>query len=323
MSNIKLGITLFSFTNEYCKGIFTLEDCIRTAAEMGAEGYELVATQMISSYPYISDKFLGEIKEMSACYGIEPICYAANMDRGMRADRNLTDDEMLSMAVNDIRSAHKMGCKTMREQYLIGPKVMSRLAPYAEEYGVKVGIEIHNPETPSSPYMMEYLEMFEKTGSKYLGFVPDFGCFATRPNKPHWDRALANGAPLELLELAAKLRYDDVPLPEAQKTLLAAGANGVVMTAFQGMYGFVTFRAQPDLEGLKKIIPYCFHMHAKCHYISEDLQEGSIPYESILPVIKDSDYQGYIVTEYENEGKYDAVLMVDRNIRMMKKILGR
>ena len=38
MSNIKLGITLFSFTNEYCKGIFTLEDCIRTAAEMGAEG---------------------------------------------------------------------------------------------------------------------------------------------------------------------------------------------------------------------------------------------------------------------------------------------
>lgn len=323
MSNIKLGISLFSFTNEYCKGIFTLEDCIRTAAEMGAEGYEIVATQMVSSYPYISEKFLGEIKAMSASYGIEPICYAANMDRGMRADRNLTDDEMLSMAINDLKSAHKMGCKTMREQYLIGPKVMARLAPYAEEYGVKVGIEIHNPETPSSPYMMEYLEMFEKTGSKYLGFVPDFGCFATRPNKPHWDRALANGAPLELLELAAKLRYDDAPLPEAQKTLLAAGANGAVMTAFQGMYGFVTFRAQPDLEGLKKIMPYCLHMHAKCHYVSEDLQEASIPYESILPVIKDSEYQGYIVTEYENEGTYDATLMVDRNIKMMKSILAR
>lgn len=323
MSNIKLGITLFSFTNEYCKGIFTLEDCIRTSAEMGAEGYEIVATQMIPSYPYVSDKFLGEIKAMSACYGIEPICYGANMDRGMRADRNLTDDEMLFVAVNDIRSAHKMGCKTLREQYLIGPKVMARLAPYAEEYGVKVGIEIHNPETPSSPYMLEYLEMFEKTGSKFLGFVPDFGCFATRPNKPHWDRALANGAPLELLELAAKLRYDDVPLPEAQKTLLAAGANGAVMTAFQGMYGFVSFRSQPDLDGLKKIMPYCFHMHAKCHYVGEDLHEGSIPYESILPIIKDSDYQGYIVAEYENEGQYDAVQMIDRNIRMMKKILGR
>ena len=36
-----------------------LEDCIRTAKEMGAEGFEIVATQMVPSYPYISDTFLG------------------------------------------------------------------------------------------------------------------------------------------------------------------------------------------------------------------------------------------------------------------------
>ena len=69
MSNIKLGITLYCFTQEYCRGEMTLEDCIRKAKEIGSEGYEIVATQMVPSYPYVSDKFLGEIKAMSEYYG--------------------------------------------------------------------------------------------------------------------------------------------------------------------------------------------------------------------------------------------------------------
>ena len=58
MGNVKLGVTLYSFTKEYCEGTMTLEDCIATAKNLGAEGFEIVATQMIPSYPYVSDKFL-------------------------------------------------------------------------------------------------------------------------------------------------------------------------------------------------------------------------------------------------------------------------
>ena len=36
MSNVKLGVTLYSFSTEYCQGKMTLEDCIRTAKELGA-----------------------------------------------------------------------------------------------------------------------------------------------------------------------------------------------------------------------------------------------------------------------------------------------
>lgn len=325
MSNIKLGVTLYCFTQEYCQGKMTLEDCIRKAKEIGAEGYEIVATQMIPSYPYVSDKFLGEIKAMSQHYDIQPICYAANMDRGMRGDRHLTEDEMLQMAINDLKSANKMGCKVMREQFLMSPNAMARLAPYAEEYDVKVGIEIHNPETPNTPIMREYLEAFEKTGSKYVGFVPDFGCFATRPNKPHWDDALKAGVPVEILEMARDMRYNDVPMDEAQKRLAEAGATGPAFAAFQGMYGFVQFRkdCKKELEGLKEIMPYCFHMHGKCHYISEDLKEASIPYNEIMPVIQNSDFDGFIVTEYEDHASGNAVEMTRRHIAMMKKLLSK
>lgn len=325
MSNIKLGITLYCFTAEYCRGEMSLEDCIRAAKEIGCEGYEIVATQMIPSYPYVSDKFLGEINAMNHYYDIEAVCYSANMDRGMRGDRNLTEDEMLSMAINDVKSANKMGCKVMREQYLLSPDALVKLAPYAEAYNVKVGIEIHNPETPNTPIMREYLEKIKASGSKYIGFVPDFGLFATAPNKPYWDSALKAGVPVEILEMAKEMRMNDVPQDEAFKRLADAGATGPAFTVLQGMYGFVQFRkdCKAELEGLKEIMPYCFHMHGKCHYVYEDLREASIPYDEIMPVIAASDYDGYIVTEYEDHESGNAFEMTRRHVAMMKKLLGR
>ena len=325
MSNVKLGITLYCFTEEYCRGEYSLEDCIRKAKEIGSDGYEIVATQMIPSYPYVSDKFLGEIKAINRDYDIEMVCYGANMDRGMRGDRNLTEDEMLSMAINDVKCAYKLGCKVVREQYLMSPEALVRLAPYAEDYGIKVGIEIHNPETPNTPAMRRYLEKIRESGSKYIGFVPDFGLFATAPNKPHWDNALKAGVPVEILEMAKEMRLNGVPQEEATAKLAEAGATGPAFAALSGMYGFVQFRkdCKAEIEGLKEIMPYCFHMHGKTHYMYEDLHEASIPYEEIMPVIAASDYDGYIVTEYEDHESGNAIEMTRRHVAMMKKLLGR
>ncbi|MBQ9031405.1 MAG: sugar phosphate isomerase/epimerase [Parasporobacterium sp.] len=325
MSNVKTGVTLYSFTTEYCKGIMTLEDCIKTAKDLGAAGFEIVATQMIPSYPYVDDQFLGEFRRICKDYEMEPVCYGANMDRGLRGDRNLTDDEMLAMAVNDIKNAYKMGCKCVREQYLIGAENFGRLAPYAEAYGVKVGIEIHNPDTPITPMTESFLEVIEKTGSKYLGLVPDFGCFATKPNKMGWDNALKAGAKLELLELARDMKYDEVPLAEAKEKLIAAGATDVELSTQQDMYAFLQFKKDisKELEGLKKIIPYCIHMHGKYHYVYENLEESAIPYDRILEVVRESDYEGYIVSEYEEYNSNHSFEMLRRHQLMMKKYLGQ
>ncbi|MCM8709934.1 sugar phosphate isomerase/epimerase [Clostridium sp. SYSU_GA19001] len=319
MSNIKLGVSLFSFTAEYAKGNLSFEGCVKAAAEIGAEGYEIVGAQMVPSYPYVSDNFLGVVEACTKKYGIKPICYGANQDRGMIPGRSLTEDEMLANAVTDLKSAHKLGCKVMRVQYLLSPEAFGRLAPYAEAYGIKVGVEIHNPETPSTPIVKKYLKVIKESGSKFIGLIPDFGSFATKPNRLHWEQALKAGAKLEHLELAAELRYNGVPKEEARKKLIEAGAGAPVFKAFEGMYGFVQFHKKPDLEGLKEILPYCFHFHGKFHYLLEDDTEASIPYDEILPVIKESNFEGYIMSEYEaNE---NAVNMVKRHIAMEKRIL--
>lgn len=323
MSNVKLGVTLYSFSTEYCSGAMNLEQCIAKAKELGAEGFEIVATQMIPSYPYVSDRFLGEFTAICRHYDMEPVCYGANMDKGLYPHRSMTDDEMLQSAINDIKNAHKMGCKVVREQYLIGPETFTRLAPYAEAYGVKVGIEIHNPDHPKSPMVNRFREAIERTGSKYLGFVPDFGCFATKPNKYSWDRALAEGGSEKVLELIRDLKYAETPQKEAQAKAIEAGAGKAELGFLRDSYAFLQFRKSVDeaLEGLKEIMPLCFHMHGKYHYVYENLEESAIPYDKILKVVKDSDYDGYIVSEYEEYNSGHSMLMLERHQKMMRKYL--
>lgn len=90
MSKVKTGITLFSLGTPYLKGELDLEGVIRTAAELGAEGYEIVATQMIPSYPFVSDEFVEFINKCKEKYGIR--CdllfgkYGSGNVKGSRSD---------------------------------------------------------------------------------------------------------------------------------------------------------------------------------------------------------------------------------------------
>ena len=324
MGNIKTGITLFSLGSLYLTGDLDLEGVIREAAAMGAEGYEIVAAQMIPSYPHVSDEFIEFVEMCREKYGIGPISYGASMDRGLLKDRDLTEDEMVARCITDIISANRLGCTVMRQQFLMSPNALARIAPYAEAYNVRVGIEIHNPDSPITPIMLEYLDVIEKSGSKYIGFIPDFGCFATAPNYPYWQKALEAGATEEQLNRMANYRYDDVPMNEVMQLMADdLKACPALMGTLSGMYGFVQFKRDvtAELEGLKRIMPYCFEMHGKFHYVDENLHEPAIPYELIIPVVKEAGFDGYIVTEYEGGDEYGVLEMNRRHVAMVKGLL--
>lgn len=321
MHNMKLGVTLYSFTKEYLTGTYTFEDCVRRCAELGVDGYELVGTQMLPAYPYADDRFLGKLQQLTAEYGVRPICYGANTDVGMRHDRDLNEQEIFTSALRDIRTAHKLGCRIMRAQYLLSPKILGRLAPYAEAYDVKVGIEIHNPETPTSPRMQAYLEEIQRSGSQHIGFIPDFGCFANQPNYDSYEGALARGADKDTLDYAVKLRYDEIPMQEALALLQKRSPDPEVLRSFYNNYGFLTFYRRPDLDGLRQIMPYCFHFHGKFHHMMENGRERSIPYDEILPVIAAAGFSGYIVSEYESHHTGRAFEMTKKHLEMERQIL--
>jgi sugar phosphate isomerase/epimerase len=320
MNSMKFGITLYCFTGEYIAGAMSLRDCFRAASRLGVEDLEIVGSQMLRSYPFVTEEALSEIKDYCSEFGTRIVSYGANMDRGKRRARDMTDEEMIASTVTDLKTAYALGARLMRVQYMIPPRVMAALAPYAEEYGVKIGVEIHNPETPSTPAMLEYFETYEKVGSEYLGFVPDFGAFATKPNKGSMAMALSMGASKEALDFAVKCRYESVPREKALEGMRRLDANEAAMQAFEDMYSFLAFYREPDLEGLKRILPYVIYCHGKFHDIGEDLVEASIPYPSIISALKDWGYDGYIMSEYEGHAPGQVVTQVERHLRLERSL---
>ena len=327
MSEAKLGVTLFCYGTEYARYQYDFEECVRRAAEAGAQGYEIVATQMIPSYPNVSDEFLGLVEACRAKYGIGPVSYGANNDKGMLYDRNLTADEMLADAILDLKAANKLGCRVMRVQYMMPPEAFRRLEPYARLFDVRCGIEIHNPETPLNEAIRPYLDVIRELGSPYLGLVPDFGVLAVAPNKPQWIKALRAGVKEEHLELAALCRREGLSQEETMQKVMAAGANPAILTAVAGMFGFVQFHDRKDLpallEELKEVIPYSVEMHAKFHYLGDDGLEPSIPYEEILPMLRREGYDRYLICEYEDELNCGGTEFTRRLMALERRLLAK
>lgn len=323
MSNIKLGVTTHSYVEDWVDGRADLEDMFRHCAELGLDGLEIVQTSMFPDYPYLSDAYAGKLKRLEREYGVKIIALDGNMDRGKRYDRDLNSQEMLKILIRDLQNASQLEVPVVKSQYLMGPEVMQQAEKYARQYGVILTVEIHNPETPTSPIMTKYYNMMVETGSKYLGFVPDFGMLANRPNKAEFERAIAGGARREILDYAVSLRYDGVSREEGRALMAAKDANGFEMGMFESMYGYMQFSKVPDYEGLVKILPYCPLMHGKFIDILEDGTESTIPYADVLKVLNDAGYDRYITSEFEgsvkpNRSSFDYVR---EHIEMERKIL--
>ena len=86
--------------------------------------------------------------------------------------------------------------------------------------------------------------------------------------------------------------------------------------------GFV--RSEP--EDIIPLLPYVKCCHAKLFHMSDDFEETMIPYRRILEILMEHNWDGYLLSEYEGNDKYDAGYEVGQTLRkqhiMMKRILG-
>lgn len=79
-------------------------------------------------------------------------------------------------------------------------------------------------------------------------------------------------------------------------------------------------------EEIIPLLPYVYCCHAKLFHMNDDFTETEIPYERILQILKEHNWNGYLLSEYEGSDKYDAGYEVGQTLRrqhiMMKNILG-
>ncbi len=332
--NIKRGVSLYSFQEEYFLRKMTLEDIIATTQKLGIPGVEIIGDQMIPNYPNISTDFVRQWHGWMDKYERTPVCLDMFLDWNKYKGRVMTDDERLESVTKDIVNANKLGCSVIRVIHDVQPELLEKLEPTARKNDVKLALEIHAPSYYDSPLEQRLIELFRRVQSPYLCFTLDMGVYTKKLPRIAHDRWIREGMKKEIAEYITN-GYNTGTLPSSHelgtpntalndKIMIMGGRKEDIFWAMMGSHGIF---GNPQL--LKEYIPYTSHIHGKCYEVLlPEYREYSIPYEEIVPLLIEGGYEGYIDTEYEGNRWIQDAFVVDsteqvrRHQVMLKQLLG-
>ncbi|HEU0182019.1 MAG TPA: DUF6379 domain-containing protein, partial [Agromyces mariniharenae] len=170
----KLGLTLYSASAEFRAGWYDFEGLLDRVAELGiGPGIEIVASQVLPTYPVVSDDFVRTWRSAFDRHGFDASSFGANLDMGRRRDRDMTPDEEFAFSETLFRGAKRLGFPLVRIQSA-KPELLRRLLPVAEELELKLAYEIHAPMGPDAEQILKVRDVYAELDSPLLGFVADF-----------------------------------------------------------------------------------------------------------------------------------------------------
>jgi sugar phosphate isomerase/epimerase len=320
--NIKRGVSFFSFQEEYFLRKMTLEDLIATTQELDIPGIEIIGEQMIPGYPRVSESFFDQWHGWMEKYSRTPICLDMILEWDKFKGRTMTEVEMAASVVEDIKVANKLGCGIVRIMHGITPELMERLAPHAEERGLKLALEIRAPFHFDHEYVQRLIETYQRVGSPSLGFTLDVSIYTKRFPRVISDYWLRKGMKKEIANHIITA-YENEAMDNIEEEVAKMGGTADDVHAAISAKEYV----YTDPRRMLDFMPYIFHMHGKVMEMLPDYTEYGIPYEEIIPVLIEGGYDGYLATEYEGnmylQDAYvvDSVEQVRRHQVMLKRLL--
>ena len=350
MSDIKRSVSLYSYQDEYYLGKLDLEGCLRETAATGATGVELLAEQMIKKFPLPIEtkEFRDQWFEWLKKYNLTPSCYDAFLENRIYDNRTLTLKEQVNMMNRDLRLASLLGFPVLRTLVSTPMDVIEGSLPYAEEVGVKIGLEVHAPFSLNSGWADGYMEMIKRTGTKFFGFVPDMGIFCRNIPDVVRDKARRHGAKEECIKIVddayakrvekgfIKIKYDlnlgkanmEYRMANGMKEMMdavkAAGGGPADMEYAGSSFTYSWSEPQDIIDN----IDYIFHTHAKFYNVHEDLQETAVALPEVIEAYKKAGYTGFLSSEYEGgehlraDLEVDSIEQVRRHQAAMAKCIG-
>ncbi len=346
--DIKRSISLYSYQDEYYDGLLDLEGCLRETAKTGATGVELLAEQMIKRFPnpIEDEKFRENWFATLDKYGLVPSCYDAFLENRIFPNRTLSLGEQVNMMKRDLRLAKLLGFPVIRTLVSTPMDVIEGSLEYAEQVGVKIGLEVHAPFSLNSDWAEGYLSMIRRTGTKFFGFIPDMGIFCKNLPDVVRDKARRMGATEEGLKIVddayaarvargfTKIKYDlDLGkanmeyrmangMAEMMEAVEKAGANPGNMWYAENSFTYSWSEPQDIIDNIGVI----FHTHAKFYNVHEDLQETAVALPEVIEAFKKAGYQGFLSSEYEG-GEHlrdvgvDSITQVARHQEAMRRLI--
>lgn len=308
MGKIKRGVSLYSYQQAQFFKELDLEGQIREVGTnlYGADGIELLDEMALRRYPNPPEEFFGQWFEWMEKYNTTPVTMDVFCDVLQFRDHVMSYSECADRLKSDIRLAKKMGFKNVRTLATTPAEVMIEALPVAEECDIKIGKEIHAPIPINGQYVNEIVDYCQKSGTKHLGLVPDWGIFAFRPSEVALDWYVRQGAKRESCDLVTELCMDNYlgksnELNDIDLSLYTAGnvesmfhrylkhgdAPADLLPAFHKMqslirenvpgYTEIDFEvmgqalllSRTKAEDLKSIMPYIVSIHGKFYNMSE------------------------------------------------------
>jgi sugar phosphate isomerase/epimerase len=321
---IKRGVSLYSYQEEYFLRTMSLEDCIRAASECGARGIEVIPEQSIPGYPQLTDEFVATWYGWMERYGTYPVATDLFLDTKRYPHRWLTLDEQVASVRQDVDIAVRLGAKVVRAIINTSPEVMEAVAPYAEDNGVRLLLEVHAPFHYRHPWILQHLEVMHRTGSPALGLMPDMGTYVRRFPRVVSERARRDGAKPELVDLIVQT-YDDHGDTHALMDVVNYRGGGPVDF---GLARQATHYIWSEPKAMLEHMPLIGHIQAKFYEMTDDGVEYSIPYDEIVPVLVEGGFDGHLSSEYEGNRHIqdafavDSVEQVRRQHAMFARLLG-
>lgn len=282
---IKRGVSIYSYSEEYGRSM-NLEDCFKDMYDMGATGIEILANSHIDSYPDLSDEYFEHWRYLSDKYNVEPVEYGHWIDTRLYKNRQIGEKEAREKLINDFKIANKLGFKILRTKLGV---INGQLAPVENwrEIIKSVLPEAENYNVVMCPEIHLPTVLTDKFVSDYVDFIEETGTKNFGLN----------------IDLSVFQNRFDIP--------------GVVVFNPECKY------SQP--EEIIPILPYVKCIHAKFNKMDDEFNELTIPYREIINVLKESKWEGYLLSEYEGENK-NIPGYVSHELRkqhvMLKRMLG-
>lgn len=325
-SGISLGVTLYSFTNEWWSGQYDLEGLIAAAVQNGlGPGIEMVGFQSIRTFPDVTDAFVDEWHRIVDEHDIVATCLGSNIDVGLFPNRGLTDDEMVEYLNRQLEVAGRLGFPIVRIQIGAKPSVIERCLPTAEKYGITMGMEVHAPEGPRTEAILRVIDFYDRVDSPLLGFIPDFSSTMRRNPPGFLESLVRDGLPREQLSSLVDAWAGEGASNERFGRFAAqAEADGIDRSIISGAFGAFTMNGREPLESWADFEGRIVHVHGKCYEFDAEGNEPSIDYPAIAQVIVGTGFKGWISTEWEGHtfsgvGEVDTFSVVGAQQALLRR----
>ena len=346
---IKRGVSLYSYQQaQFFKKMTWKDQIVEVHDNLKTDGIEIIDEQLIRNYPVPSDEFIYDWNNFFARYNMQPVTMDIYLDVHQFRDHVMNHREAAERLKNDIKLAARMGFKNVRPLCLVPIDVIEMALETAEKYDVRMGKEIHAPlpirpgakkqPTKGMAAALDFrmtdqiIELAQKTGSKHVGLVPDFGIFQHSPSQVAIDYAKRHTKNPDIidfiLEHSREYEYDDLDALLAEKF----PGHDLNMGTIERM-SLHESSAKP--EDIIDVIPYIVSMHGKFYNMTEIpgrpgcYEDKAIDYETPMKYLRENGFDGYIDSEFEGqrdqqdigyENLVDEVDQVRKHHEMLKRL---